>query len=377
MISPNPSRMAAKKRKNSALTLLVTFAGLLLILYLSVIKHLVNLSEKSKCDTVTGLPLDVMQKQKLLVSSATSNPRAVNCDDMLRNFLDGKIEEMQSKKGFEKSFVTRTFTPKPFYWSTHKGELDATRSTSYEKGEYYEKQLTKRISETFDKMQGRESIFLDVGGNIGWFSLLAAAHGASKVYTFEPNPANIVRICESLNLNKWQESVELMMMGVSDQDGKQPLFKVDPNNPGMFSFDENRANKFNDGKPQKVIGEFELISLDSFAEEMGWFVTKPNIAFFKLDVEGFEPKIIKGAEKLFKSRIIDTFAMEMKKNQLHSPDDKKMMTKLFFESGYELYMHGGFVGPNQIVQEKFEKWEDLAQSILDRKYGENLLFRRI
>lgn len=373
--------MSAKKnKKNSALTLRVlvlVFAGLLLIVYLSVIKHLVNLSERRNCDTVSGLPLEVKKKQILQVSSATSNPRAVNCNDMLRKFLDGKIEEMQSREGFEKSFVTRTNTPKPFYWSTHKADLDMTRASSYEKGEYYEKQLTKRISETFDKIQGTESIFLDVGGNIGWFSLLAAAHGASKVYTFEPNPSNIVRICESLNLNKWQESVELMMMGVSDEVGKKPLFKVDPSNPGMFSFDEDRAKKFNDNNPQKVIGEFELISLDSFAEEIGWFVTKPNIAFFKLDVEGFEPKIIKGAEKLFKSRIIETFAMEMKKNRLHSPDDKKMMTKLFFESGYELYMHGGFLGPNQIVQEKFDKWEDLAQSILDRKYGENLLFRRI
>ena len=150
---------------------------------------------------------------------------------------------MQSREGFEKSFVTRTNTPTPFYWSTHKADLDAIRSSSYEQGEYYEKQLTKRISETFDKIQGTESIFLDVGGNVGWFSLFAAAHGASKVYTFEPNPSNVVCICESITLNKWQESVDLMMIGVSDEIGKShrsgwfqtilarfPLTRTEPKN---------------------------------------------------------------------------------------------------------------------------------------------------
>ena len=81
---------------------------------------------------------------------------------------------------------------------------------------------------------GKESIFLDVGGNIGWFTLLAKAHGASKVYTFEPNPVNVVRVCESLKLNGWEDDVDLMMVGVSDEDGKQPLFRVDVDNPGTL-----------------------------------------------------------------------------------------------------------------------------------------------
>ena len=112
------------------------------------------------------------------------DPYGTNCKQLLQNFLNGKIPQMEKDPGWEKSFVTRTITPKPFYWSTHKPDLDAVRGTSYEKGLYYEKQLTLRVQEIFDKKQGQESIFLDVGGNIGWFSLLAAAHGATKVFMF-------------------------------------------------------------------------------------------------------------------------------------------------------------------------------------------------
>ena len=60
---------------------------------------------------------------------------------------------------------------------------------------------------------------------------------------FEPNPANIVRICESLTLNDWKDSVvDLMMMGVSDEVGTKALYKTDSTHPESFSFDERRAN---------------------------------------------------------------------------------------------------------------------------------------
>jgi hypothetical protein len=107
-----------------------------------------------------------------------------------------------------------------------------------------------------------------------------------------------------------------------------------------------------------------MITLDAFAEEMGWFENKTSITFFKLDVEGFEPQIIKGAQKLFESGIIELFAMEMKrKKSVHSPEAKRMMTKVIIESGYELYMHGKYGAPKTIVEEKYEKWEELADVI--------------
>lgn len=340
------------------------------------------LSRTRGCDDTMQKELTTIHSINTKASSSSSsmkNNLAIDCPAMLHEFLNGKISEMELRKGFEKSYVTRTNTAIPFYWATHKGELDMPRQITFEKGEYYEKELTSRIQEAFDQVKNQgnsSSIFLDVGGNIGWYSLVAAAHGASKVYTFEPNPSNIVRICESLQLNGWNDIVDLMMVGVSDKDGKQNLYKVDPNNPGMFSFDENRAKKYNQGNPEVVSGEFQLVTLDQFAQEMGWFQSRPSIRFFKLDVEGFEPKIIKGAEKLFRSRIIDQFAMEMKR-KLHSDKDKEMIVKILFDSGYELFMEGAWKGPKNYVHKKYDKWEDLAQDIIQRKYGENILFRRI
>jgi hypothetical protein len=106
----------------------------------------------------------------------------------------------------------------------------------------------------------------------------------------------------------------------------------------------------------------------------GWFESKPLVAFFKLDVEGLEMPIIQGAKKLFKSRLVELFDMEMKPTT--PSKDKYGMLEVIFNSGYELYMHGYFKGPSKKVEKKYTNYLDLAADITAKIYGENLLFRR-
>ena len=53
------------------------------------------------------------------------------------------------------------------------------------------------------------------------------------------------------------------------------------------------------------------------------------------------------------------------------------MLEVIFNSGYELFMHGRFRGPNNKVEKKYTNYLDLlAADIRARTYGGNLLFRR-
>merc|ERR1711966_362340 len=283
------------------------------------------------------------------------DPDALDCRAFLLQYRAGNVTDMERPDPWEKSYVTRTTTPKPFYWSLHSPELDKARASSWEKGQFYEKLLTKEISRTFDEKSERneESIFLDVGGNVGWFSLVAAAHGASKVYMFEPNPANLVRVCESLSLNGWlhedrgRDVVVPIPKGVSDKASKEHLYRVKSENPGAYSF----SNQFT---KNESVGEIEMVTLDSFAESRGWFESKPSIGFFKLDVEGYELHVIMGAKKLFKSGLIDLFVMELKEEI--EERDKYAMIQVIFNSGYDLYKHGGVLGPTKKVSDKYENY---------------------
>ena len=347
--------------------------------------------------------------------SGRFDPEALNCKSFLRDYRNGQVKGMEKDSGFDKSFVTRTNTPKPFFWSTHDPKLDVVRATSYMKGFYYEWALTDRITEVYDaknskdgegthndkNMQNKESIFLDVGGNIGWFSLLAAAHGASKVYTFEPNPTNLVRLCESLILNGWlhddrtKDTVIPIPKGVGSEESTLKFYRADYHNPGSFTFSKERAlgtynsRNMTSAKEQQnytleeidqmlerdgVVGEIDIISLDAFAKRHGWFKSKPSIAFFKLDVEGFEPQIIRGAKKLFRSRLVENFSMEMKSSI--EEEDMDNMLEIIISSGYDLYMHGGYMGPMKKVLKKYTNSTALGTDIWEELYKENLLFRR-
>lgn len=139
-----------------------------------------------------------------------------------------------------------------------------------------------------------------MGGNIGFFTLLSASKPGVFVDSFEPNMKNRMRMCESLNLNRWygeyeeetmttttistekasSSHVNVYSYGVGSKAGMFN-FSENPFNPGMGSFGNNGA-----GGTTQVTMDLEVITLDSFAQERNWFKTMPDIAILKVDVEG-------------------------------------------------------------------------------------------
>jgi len=303
---------------------------------------------------------------------------ATDCTEILKKFRADKIEVAKSTEIFDykRSFVTLTKTDKPFYIATHDKDIDQVRASIMENKFYYEQELTKRVAEIFEekRAQGKESIMIDVGANIGWFSLVAAAHGATKVYSFEPNLQNTVRFCESLSLNHWlredrsKDIVFPISKGVGKSEEKKNLYMVDENNPGSFTFNKDVA------RPDKVVGEMEITTLDLFAERHRWFDSKPSIGLFKLDVEHFEEEVLEGARKLLRSSLIEKIAMELKPST-NSEDRESKIVKELFDAGYEFYMHGKWMGPNEKVTKKYDEWQELVADIKNETYGENVMFQ--
>jgi FkbM family methyltransferase len=281
---------------------------------------------------------------------------------------------------FHKSFVAiaNADMDNPFYVATHDSNIDYVWSQIFTKGLYYEKSLTDRVMEVFQekKKNHEDSIFLDVGANIGWFSLLAAANGATKVYSFEPNLQNTVRFCESLSLNGWSDggsgyndydervTVIPISKGVGNAEEEKALFAMN-NNIGSYTFEKKKG--------RKQVGKFQITTLDAFAQRHGWFESRPSIGFFKLDVERFELEVLKGAQKLLKSNIVENIEFELKENL--ADEVKSNMIQLLLEAGYEFYMHGGYMGPRKKVDQVYSNWEYLADDIIKKKFGENVMFR--
>lgn len=154
--------------------------------------------------------------------------------------------------------------------------------------------------------------------------------------------------------------------GAGSEEGRKKLHAASHRNPGAYSFHDNHA-----GKP--VVDEIDITTLDSFAERHGWFVDKPTIALFKLDVEGYEIPVFEGAKRLLKSKLIEKIAMEIQRRRTN--EEKTLVIKTLYEAGYEFYLHGHWMGPNNKVEKAYQGWEEVAQDFLNSTYGANVMFR--
>ena len=91
-------------------------------------------------------------------------------------------------------------------------------------------------------------MLLDVGGNIGSYSLLAAARGHTSV-AFEPNKNNWQRTCASLRLNpELLHRVYVFPVGASNVSGTAHFVEPDPNNSGNGMLLTNKKDLKPDGR---------------------------------------------------------------------------------------------------------------------------------
>lgn len=208
--------------------------------------------------------------------------------------------------------------PTPEFWiALHRREFDKIRWDSIMRhGLYYESGVTRIFQEILQPSEPK-GLVLDVGMNIGWFTLLSRAMG-HQVMGFDPNPIMHRRVCSSLAYNHWWDrdvadstitssdssSVSTFLYGLGDQFGTLK-FEVG-RNPGGGSLVEGRHEKTEESK--KMQWDVPITTLDRIASERGWLsegsTAAPIIHLLKIDVEGYEPFVIRGASKLIRSGLI-------------------------------------------------------------------------
>jgi len=264
----------------------------------------------------------------------------------------------------------RTTNTTPSFWvSLHNEAFDRTRWAIMTYGFYYE----KKVAEAFqiilrEPSKGR---VLDVGGNIGYFTLLSAAMGAPVIDTFEPNVKNRQRMCEALSMNRWflnefeaissarsMPRVNLYPYGVGAEAGEL-TFSEHPNNPGQGSFEAQA------GANHTMI---RVIRLDEFAKERGWISNREDIAILKVDVEGFEPSVFAGATELLKSGIVRNILMEISVRSDREIQQNQRMLRQIIEAGYRLHKTGGWMGPSDDARDMWTnetKIDDRVKKIID------------
>ncbi len=121
-----------------------------------------------------------------------------------------------------------------------------------------------------------ENIVVDIGANIGVFSLYAARCKMKKIYAFEPNSESYQLLLKNIELNNLQETILATQSAIYKNDGEKVAF---PRSGSMYSAIIQDTNH----------QEYEMvdtITLNSIVEQT--CQADERIDLVKLDCEGAE-----------------------------------------------------------------------------------------
>lgn len=177
--------------------------------------------------------------------------------------------------------------------------LNYRNTDIFKNGEVY---LIKQISTFYNKKNITHPVIFDVGANIGNYSkeLNRYFKNNPTVYAFEPFSVPFKQ------LQKFAESnlaIKPINIGLSDQNQKLIVYSSDDNSEIGGVYD--RSFMF-DTIPHKVQEENQFTTLNDFCD-----VNKINqIHFIKIDVEGHELLVLKGASNFIENNLIDFIQFE-------------------------------------------------------------------
>ena len=163
---------------------------------------------------------------------------------------------------------------------------DASIATTIKLNGSYEPETV----ELFDQILQPNDLFVDIGANIGFYSLYSAPkilpHG--KVYAFEPSPDTFQVLQGNIELNQREDVIQPHCAAISDHQGEIIFLNSSLNPESSRIVGDNEA----DDKAELI--RTPCIDLDSFFDDLGF----PPIKLVKIDVEGHELSVLRGMKKI-------------------------------------------------------------------------------
>ena len=206
------------------------------------------------------------------------------------------------------------------FLSILKGFLKSNREYEYK----FKNEMTKNLKEGM--------IVFDIGANIGLYTKLFAeiVKESGHIFAFEPCQGSANKIKEMQSMFPW---ITINQSVVGEKDGKT-IFETNKDNPTFVGnkvlFDKNVV--LNDSQ----LSEIEMLSVDSICQN---YLT-PN--FIKIDVEGYELNVLRGAKKTLLNNQLKHIFIEIhfaeldRRGQPYAPHE---IVKILSKSGFKIKFH--------------------------------------
>ena len=137
-----------------------------------------------------------------------------------------------------------------------------------------------------------EDTFVDVGANIGSYSILAAGVAKANVISLEPLPTTFVKLQRNILYNQLEDSVELHCCAAG-----ATIAELN------FSADRDTMNQV---VADNYTGKCIKVPVRPLDDILG----QKEAVMWKVDVEGFEPDVIAGARSVLRQKSLQAVLLE-------------------------------------------------------------------
>jgi len=170
-------------------------------------------------------------------------------------------------------------------------------------------------------------IFVDAGANIGFYTCIAAYAG-KPVLAFEPQPRNLATLYENIRINNFK-NVDVYPVALGSESGIADIYGS--SGPSASLLKGWGGASATGGYKQAV----SVNTMDALIANR----LKGKRAFIKVDVEGFEYHLLRGAKEIITQDPKPTWLIEVCLNEAHpggSNADYEKTLGLFLDAGYRI-----------------------------------------
>ena len=170
-----------------------------------------------------------------------------------------------------------------------------------------------------------DDVFVDVGANVGSYTILACAAKGAKGISFEPVPSTFARLMDNLRINNLVQRVEARNIGLSDREGDLVFTSGEDTTNHIVAGDEQASN----------VVQVKVLPLDAILEDV-----TPSL--LKIDVEGFEMRVLEGARLILGKEGLHSVIMELNGSGRRYGFEDKQIINYMKDFGFSTFRYEPF-----------------------------------
>ena len=170
----------------------------------------------------------------------------------------------------------------------------------------------------------RDDLFVDVGANIGSYTILAAGHVGASVISVEPVPKTFEHLKNNIAINQVGNKVMMHNLALGNEKGQI-----------SFTATLDTMNHVATETETNTI-EVPVDTLDAIIEN------DKEPLLLKIDVEGFETNVLKGADQTLRKKNLKAIIIELNGSGTKYGYDERLLHEKLLENNYHPHQYNPF-----------------------------------